>query len=364
MTRTDRNVVRLPARAGALALALVLVLAAVPGCNRRTQLMPAGSDSTTAADPSMVRLRDAQGLWESGGSNEDAAAKTADALWGEIKDLPPTEWKQRSNELLDSLGIGYESADGACALIVNFFARSDPNAGSWPYLFVCNRKVQPVEGRNLRLIGLITRGLDPGASAAAPTAGVAALFGRRAGSGQQPVLLVWGTKQQGNWDLVQTLGPDSLGGTGTGEFETPADSTVEVVTRTYRTPAFFQECATCPHFYKIHRFRWGPAGFARSVPDILVPSPYATFVLFIQALTVNDRDAAGALVGDDYNIDKALKLDWGKPRGEWRVAPAASERSDQITFFRGDREAYKVFFRPRGDGWEIDGFEETSRQVE
>jgi hypothetical protein len=342
---------------------MAAVAVAAIGCDRKPRLLPAGSDSTGVVDSAMVRLRNVQQMWESGGASEQAAAHTAAALWESIEGLPPAEWKDRADLMLDSLGIGSESAASDCALLVNFFTRSDPSGGSWPYLFACGRKPQAVEGRNLRLWSLVTRGLggDPAASA---SAGAAALFGRRAGPGQQPVLMVWVSKKDGSWDLSQTLGPDSLGGIGTADFETVADTTVELMTRAYRTPPFFDECATCPHLYKMHRFRWGPRDFTQSAPDSLVPSPYATFVQFIQALVSNDRTRAYRLAGNDGLVDQAVDREWGKPRGSWRVAPAATETPQQIVFFRGDREAYRVHFSKWGEDWVITSFEETARNIE
>lgn len=351
-----------------LAMLAVATLATSAGCNRKPHLIPAGADSTGAVDSSVVMVRELQSLWEQDGSREEAVALTARVLWKRFQSRPSTEWKEITEGLLDSLGIGYETAAGACGLVVNFFARSDPGAGSWPYLFTCGKErplYQAIEGRNLRLMQFITRGLaGPGQITSRPQAGAAVLFGRRAGGGQQPVLMVWQLKQGKLWDLVQTLGPDSLGGTGTGEFETPSDTTIELVTRTYRTPPFFEECATCPHLYKIHRFRWVRTEFARSAPAVVVPSPYATFVQFIQALVTDDYEVAERLVTDRGLIGRARKLDWGKPQGIWRVAPVTSESPHQIVFFRGDKEAYRVEFVPSGDGWLIAGIEETTRTVE
>jgi hypothetical protein len=46
------------------------------------------------------------------------------------------------------------------------------------------------------------------------------------------------------------------------------------------------------------------------------------------------------------------------------VAPGAGETPSQMVFFRGDQEAYRVFFTRRGDQWVITGFEETTRSLE
>jgi hypothetical protein len=191
------------------------------------------------------------------------------------------------------------------------------------------------------------------------------LYARRAGSGLMPVMMAWRTAERPtDWRLAQTLGPDSLGGIGTGAFYTTPEGAIELQTRTYRPPAFFAECATCPHLVKVRRFAWEEQRFVRAAPDSVVPSPYATFVHFIHALVTNERDQAEALVVNRDVIDRAHDLQWSRPAGAWRVAPSTDERSNPMMFFRGDQEAYRVSFVPRGDDWLIFQIEEASRAVE
>jgi hypothetical protein len=282
---------------------------------------------------------------------------------------PATEWKKTADNFLDSLGVGTESASSDCVLLLNFFARSDPSSGSWPYLYWCDDKdaagYQAVAGKSLRLFSVASRGFKSAKSAGPPRPrGAATLFGRRAGSGQQPMLMVWELPAPGkSWKLAQTLGPDSLGGTGTGEFESLSDTTVDLLVRTYRTPGYFEECATCPHVYELHRFRWDDEGFHR-IEDTVVPSPYSTFVAFIRAVMANDEDRAKPLITKGSLWDDARKLDWGKPRGSWRIAPATDETPATMVFFRGQEEAYRVEFERSGGQWLIAGFEAVPRTVE
>ena len=362
MNRTDRDAL---VRA---ALALVVTAFVLAGCQRKTQFFQGSDSSGVAVDSGSVQLRELQIQWEAGGG-EDAARLGAQALLERVRGLAPGEWKSSADALLDSLGIGFESADGPCGLAVNFFARSDPGAGSWPWLFTCGEhgpSAQSIEGKNLRLLALTTRALvSSGPPPTSPAPGVAALFARRAGAGLQPVLMTWKRAKDGaRWALDQTLGSDSLGGVGTGEFSARSDTLIELVTRTYRTPAFFAECATCPHLFKLHRFRWGAEDYARAAPDSTIPSPYATFVAFIQALVTNDVAAAEALTTDRELVERARELDWGRPKGAWRVAPAANESPNPIVFFRGDAEAYRVHFDQLGDHWRISTFEDAPRTVE
>jgi hypothetical protein len=230
---------------------------------------------------------------------------------------------------------------------------------------------QAVEGRGLRLVDLTARGIEPpadprakarGASRTPDLRGAAALYARRGGSGLQPLVMAWRGDGPDGWSLMQTLGPDSLGGVGTAEFDTFAD-TVVLVARTYRTPRGFDECATCPHVYTIRRFKWGALGFER-IEERAVPSTYSSFVRFVQALMADDRREAESLVDDRGIVDHARRFEWHRPRGAWRVAPGTDESPDQIVFYRGDLEAYRIDFVFRYGQWLIAGIENIPRAVE
>ena len=351
-------------RAGVVACAvLLLVLAA--GCQRRTSLVTREGDSTvTMTDTSLIEIRNVQQEWEGGGDFEAAAAKTAAILHRDLSSRPHAEWRDRAQNFLDSLGIGAETAGGSCAVAVNLFARSDPSAGSWPYLYWCGPKearFQAIEGKGLKLLELTMRA-DPsrGTGERLPVR-AAALFARTRGGREEPMLMVWDLKKKSGLDLLQTLGPDSLGGAGTGEFQ-PADTTVELVTRTYRNPPGFDECASCPHVYRIHHFRWQGLRFERVQTEV-TPSPYSSFVQFIQMLQL-DPSAAELFVTDRNLVDDARRFEWDRRRGTWRVAPATDESPGSMTFFRGTQEAYRVSFQRRGDEWLISGFEVVPRSVE
>jgi hypothetical protein len=215
-----------------------------------------------------------------------------------------------------------------------------------------------VTGKSLRLLHVASRRGDEGSRRA-----VAALFASRGTGGQQPLLMVWDApRDDEGWTLSQTLGPDSLGGVGTGEFESPSD-TVELVTRTYRTPRHFEECATCPHVYRLHRFRWRASSFER-LENRVVSSPYSTFVQFVQAIVSGDRDAAASFTTDPGLVDEAVGLGWHVPRGAWRIAPATDETPGRMVFFRGEKEAYAVQFAARDHAWLITRFDSTPRSLD
>src|SRR5207247_939988 len=132
-------------------------------------------------------------------------------------------------------------------------------------------------GKGLQLLQVASRARGPA------VAGAAVLFGRRAASGQEPVLMVWSDLSRGSPEPSQTLGSDSLGGVGTANFESTGDTSVALVTRTFHGMPHFEECATCPHVFTVRRFVWeGPAFHRRE--DRMIPSPYSTFVQFVAAL--------------------------------------------------------------------------------
>jgi hypothetical protein len=353
-------------RAWRVALVGLAALATLAGCDRRTQLMPASSDSTHAAAPDSFALfaRRAGERWE-GGQNEQAADFSARVLHEAFRLRPNGPWVERARGVLDSLGIAAEVAGDDRAAVANLFSRADPDGESWPYLFWHTRsgpRFQAIDGRGLHLAEATARGFGEDSS---PTdsAQVAVLWGRRAGTGPQPLLMVWKRAAGGRWDLLQSLGADSLGGTGTGEF-TPGDSLRDLTLRTYRATPHFDECPTCPHVFHERRFAWDRAGFRR-VDDRLVPSPYTTFTAFIDALIDDDRARAEPLVVDRSLVDFARRFEWNvAARGRWRVAPATDESAVEMVFFRGNSDAFRVRFEAREGDWLIVGFQPTDRSVE
>ena len=343
----------------------LLALVLLAGCDRRTQLMPASSDSTHAvADSFSVFARRAGERWESG-MNEDAAGLSARVVHEALRLRPNGPWADRARGVLDSLGIGAEVAGDDHATVTNLFSRTDPEGDSWPYLYWHERggpRFQPIEGRGLHLAEATARGFGQD-SAPTDSAQVAVLWGRRAGPGLQPQLMVWKRAAGGRWDLLQTLGPDSLGGTGTGEF-TPGDSVRDLTLRTFRSTPHFDECPTCPHVYHERRFAWERDGF-HGRDDRLVPSPYTTFTAFVDALIDDDRARAEPLVVDRSLVDFARRFEWHVAgRGRWRVAPSTDESAIEMVFFRGNSDAFRVRFEAREGDWLIVGFQPTERSME
>jgi hypothetical protein len=319
-------------------------------------------------DSFSVFARQATTRWESG-LNDEASRLTARVLREALEARPNAPWVERVRGVLDSLGMAADVAGGDRAIVANLFARSDPDGGSWPFLFWrdgATVRFQALENSGLHLEDVASRAFATHAArsdaALGDSAQVAVLWGRRVGGGRQPTLMTWGFRR-GRWDLVQTLGPDSLGGTGTGEFAA-ADTGRALTVRTYRPTPYFDECATCPHVFHERAYAWRVTGFART-DDRTVPSPYGTFALFIASLVAADRDQAGQYVVDRSLIDFARRYDWQSlAKGRWRVAPATDEGGAEIIFLRGPSEAYRVRFEPRDGDWVIAGFEATTRTIE
>jgi hypothetical protein len=340
-----------------LALALALALGA---CGREPpRFVPAAADSSAVgADSFAVLVGDAIEQWESqdGGS---AGPATARLVLDDLRRHPDQRMAERARTFIDSCGFSAELAGSVDLAAVSFFSRSDPGGGSWPYLFWREEglvRSQSVEGSGMRLLDLAVRVGEP--------VQAAAIYSRASARGQQPVAIVWRRTQDGRrWSMVQTLGPDSLGGVGTAEFVGQSDGGTGLEARTYRVTAGFDECPTCPHIYRTLRYEWGSEGFRKS-SDETVNSPYYTFVQLITALSVNDREMAQRLVSDPVLLDTAAQNDWAASKGLWRVAPGTDESSSEMTFFRGRREAYKVRFANRDGRWQVTDLHPTQRSVE
>ncbi len=340
-------------------LAAALLSAAGCGSRNRYKPLPADSTATVPSDSVAAIAKNALDRWDSGASDE-AARLSAALVLADVKRSGTTDWATRERTFLDSLSIGAEIGGAPGAMLVNFFSRSDPDHGSWPWLFWSSDKgprMQVLEGRDLRFVDLASLH-GPGAQPAI----VAALFTRRAVAGGQPICFVWRAGSSGGYSMMQTLGADSLGGAGTGDFAMQ-DTTLVLHTRTYRTIRGFAECATCPHVYATHVFEWTPTGFVRR-SDEEAPSPYSTFVRFVLSLQANDRDMGTAQLTDPSIWDTARQYEWEKSKGAWRVAPSTDETAHEMIFQRGEKEAYRVTFENRANGWRISAIEPTSAAVE
>lgn len=362
MTRTTRT------RSAAAALVMLAMLGLLPGCDRTPQLVPPDADSTTVGTDSFsVAVEEVRARWDSdGGADGSAAERTAELLVADLERRPGAEPADRVRALLDSLHLGAEVAGAGDVALVNLFALADPTATSWPRLVWRDRgavRSQAVEGSGMRLAGLALG--PPGRAAGDSSRQAAGLFMRIAGSGSQPLVFVWRrAPRETVWRLHQTLGPDSLGGTGSAEFVTPGRDSVALRSRTWsRTPGF-DECPTCPHIHRNRTFRWGAEGFS-TLSLATEDSPYATFVRFVQALSIPDLELAREQVAAPALVDSALARGFGVRRAPWRISPgAAADRGDELVFLRGPAEAWTVRFSRFGGSARISSIEPAQRAVE
>jgi len=344
--------------------ALAVAALAAASCDRRPQIMPAGSDSTAAnPDTFAVLARQAADRWDAG-ADEDAAVMSAKLVLEALRLRPSAPWADRAKDVLDSLGIAAEVANDDRVVVVNLFSRARGGDASYPYVYWKSDgpRVQALEASDLHLNTVATRGFTK-KSEPTDSAGVAVLWGRRAGAGQQPMLMVWRAGPGGRWDFAQALGPDSLGGTGSGEF-TGSDTSLALETRTYRSTPYFDECANCAHVFRERRYAWRSGGFEKTDEQV-VPSPYSSFTAFIAALVAGDRDAAARRAVDPSLVEFARRFEWNVAgRGRWRVAPVSDESSTSMIFLRGSSEAYRVTFEARDGDWVVAGFESTTLPAE
>ena len=352
-------------RIGFLLVLAGVVLVGIAGCDRKPRFVQDTSDSTATAvsDTFSSAVQAARSGWEAGGEGDGTAASaTARVVLADLRAHRDRPIELRARAFLDSTGFGAEISGRGEVAIVNFFALADPDGGSWPYLFWrrgSDVRSQAVEGSGMRLLDVAVRTSPDSITQAA------ALFTRSAGSGQQPLVVVWRRPAVASqWSLHQMLGPDSLGGVGTARFVVPpGPDSIALETRTWTRTPMFDECPSCPHVFRSRSFRWTSAGFGR-VAEQVDDTPYLAFVRFIQAMTVPDWDLARERVTEAHVLDDARALGLTEKKGVWRVAPGTEEPGADMTFFRGAREAYRVRFARGANGWAITSIESANRAIE
>jgi hypothetical protein len=346
-------------------LSALTVLLALAGCDRSPRFKGAEADSTAAvpADSNAIYVQMAQQGWSDPDGADEAADLSARVVLQTLRNQPSEPMADRARELIDSLGFGAETAGNRGFVVANFFSRSNPSAGSYPYLFWRDggaTRYQSLDAAGMRLGGAVQEPSDN------PAAGVriAVLFTRLNPNGQQPFAFVWQRPADAaSWRLAQSLGPDSLGALGSARFVESSAGGTAMVSRATLPARGFDECAGCPHILRVRNFRWGPAGLVVESEE-LERSPYYAFVQLIQALTTSNRDEALRWVADPSIADAAIGSGWGTSKGLWRLAPGSSPNARELLMFRGSQEAYRVHFAPQGDSWVVTGFEATNRSIE
>jgi hypothetical protein len=346
-------------------VALALAALTAWGCDRTPRFRPAEADSTGAvpADSGAIYVQMARERWEDPEQGEEAADLTARVLVQDLRNRPDEPIVRRTRSLLDSLAFGAEVAGGESFVVTNLFARSNPSAGSIPYLLWRDgeaTRLQSLEAAGMRLVGALAApgSDDPQGSR------IAVLFTRQGPAGQQPFVFVWQRPPEASaWRLAQALGGDSLGTVGSARFLMGEYDGSVLESRATMPTRGFDECATCPHVYRVRRFRWAETGLVATSQEI-ERSPYYSFVQFVQALEASDLDGAQRFAADPSLVDGALAYGWGTRRGLWRLAPASSPNSRELILFRGSQEAYRVHFAERGGDWVVAALEPTSRTIE
>lgn len=355
---TERAAGRLTRLLGSLLLATCLA-----SCNRKPRLVPASADSTAAipSDSSAMYVQMARDAWQSGDDSGQAADLTARLILDRMRGDKDQTLGTAAREFVDSLGMGAE-VSGRDPAVVNLFSRSDPTGGSWPFLFWHDGDA--VHYQSLDASGLHLTGVSVEQAEAGKAQRLAAVFMGNGAAGQQPFAFVWARPPSASsWRLAQSLGTDSLGRTGSARILEASPDGAVLETRTYTVERGFDECPSCPHVYRVHRFRWDTPGLV-TASSSAEHTPYATFVEFITTLTGGDRATAASLVGDPSLLGAADGYGWSAARGRWRLAPGMTATAPELLLFHGAQEAYKVRFSPRGDGWVISNVEVTSRSVE
>jgi hypothetical protein len=353
----------LPSAALAAALVLAASLASLTSCSRTPRLVPAGADSTAAipADSTALYVQMARDRWQSPDDTGEAADLTARLILDRMRGDRDQTLGSAAREFVDSLGMGAE-VQGRDPAVVNLFSRSDPSGGSWPFLFWHDG--QTVHYQRLDADGMHLGGVSVEPAAADKAQRIAAVFVGSGPAGQQPFAFVWvRPPNAASWRLTQSLGADSLGKTGNARILERSPDGAVLETRTYTIERGFDECPSCPHVYRLRRFRWDTSGLV-SIGSGVEHTPYATFVQLIAALAAGDRAAAAPLVADGALLSAADGYGFGTGKGRWRLAPGMTATSTELLVLRGSQEAYRVHFAPRGDDWVITGFEPTSRNVE
>jgi len=348
----------------ASACAALVLLLAVAGCDRKPRLVPEGADSTTTmtADSMAVYVQMAQQRWDSPDQIEEAAGLIARVLFDDLRAHPDASVIGRARDFLDSLRTGAELFGTDDLAVVNLFARSNPTAGSWPWIAWRDAEGS-LRSQALDAIGMHLDGVSVDADEG-ENVRVAALFTRTTGQGQSPYVFVWQKPPTGSmFRLAQSLGSDSLGTTGTARLMDPGPSGVVLMSRTYQIMRGFSECPSCPHIYRTRSFRWGATGLV-SAADEVENTPYSSFVQFILALSAGDRELAAYHVADPMVVETAIGYQFGQSRGLWRLSPGSTANARELILLRGSSEAYKVQFTRRGEEWLITSLEPSNRNIE
>ncbi|HKQ57132.1 MAG TPA: hypothetical protein VJY35_04625 [Candidatus Eisenbacteria bacterium] len=163
------------------------------------------------------------------------------------------------------------------------------------------------------------------------------------------------------WSMIQSpMSGPQLEGTGEASWaDVNADGRPELVAWVRgENDSLFESCPSCPSIIHEHTYTESRAGFRLHDLRIL-PSPYATFTLFVRLLAEGNRAAAARLLAKPATIDEAVAEGWGARRRAkaWVLEYGEEERWPRWLAFlhhgpRGDQR-YIVHFELKEGRWII-----------
>jgi hypothetical protein len=122
--------------------------------------------------------------------------------------------------------------------------------------------------------------------------------------------------------------------------------------------SMFLECSGCPTLHDERTFVERADGFELN-DSRLMPSPYASFQLFVRLLHQQNRAAAARLLADPKKVEEAIALGWGADRkpGAWRMEWAEAAPWPRWLMLRHEagkgRPLYAVHFAMHEGRWII-----------
>jgi hypothetical protein len=163
------------------------------------------------------------------------------------------------------------------------------------------------------------------------------------------------------WDLLQypEEGNDLGGAREAVWVDINGDSRPELVAwARAQNDTLFDGCADCP--FIVHEMTYTESSAGLRLHDMrILPSPYATFTLFVRLLGEGNRAAAARLLRDPAKVGEAVAAGWGERRRAkaWMLEYAEEERWPRWLAFlhhgpRGDQR-YIVHFELKEGRWII-----------
>ena len=163
------------------------------------------------------------------------------------------------------------------------------------------------------------------------------------------------------WSLLQSPAeaPEFEGAGEATWADVNADGRPELVAWVHaENDTLFESCPSCPYIIQEHTYTETRAGL--QLHDLrLLPSPYATFSLFVRLLADGNRTAAARLLADPSRVDEAVAAAWGSRRQAkaWILEYAEEERWPRWLAFlhhgpQGDQR-YIVHFELKEGRWII-----------